>query len=142
MEPNKADCIYQTALADDGKLHVVDGDLHTIMAGLACGVPCTIGWNELNRYAENFASIPDWVAAKGMRILGNPAGDDPRVISGESGASTTGFVCEILQNASLEELKKTIGLDEKSVVLCISTEGDTDKENYRSIVWDGKYPSC
>ncbi|MBQ9155981.1 MAG: diaminopropionate ammonia-lyase [Eubacterium sp.] len=142
VEPNKADCIYQTALADDGKLHVVDGDLHTIMAGLACGVPCTIGWNELNRYAENFASIPDWVAAKGMRILGNPAGDDPRVISGESGASTTGFVCEILQNASLEELKKTIGLDEKSVVLCISTEGDTDKENYRSIVWDGKYPSC
>lgn len=142
VEPNKADCIYQTALADDGKLHVVDGDLHTIMAGLACGVPCTVGWNELNRNAENFASVPDWVAAKGMRVLGNPVGDDPKVISGESGASTTGFVCEVMQNASLEELRKTIGLDENSVVLCISTEGDTDKENYRSIVWDGKYPSC
>lgn len=142
VEPNKADCIYQTALADDGKLHVVDGDLHTIMAGLACGVPCTVGWNELNRHAENFASVPDWVAAKGMRVLGNPAGNDPRVISGESGASTTGFVCELMQNASLEELRKTIGLDKNSVVLCISTEGDTDKENYRNIVWDGKYPSC
>ena len=141
VEPNKADCIYQTALADDGRVHTVTGDLATIMAGLACGVPCTIGWNELNRCAENFASVPDWVAAKGMRILGNPAGDDRRVISGESGAVTTGFVCELLQNESLAELRQTIGLDENSVVLCISTEGDTDRENYRRIVWDGKYPS-
>ena len=142
VEPNKADCIYQTALADDGRVHTVTGDLATIMAGLACGVPCTIGWNELNRCAENFASVPDWVAAKGMRILGNPAGTDRRVISGESGAVTTGFVCEVMQNESLAELRQTIGLDRNSVVLCISTEGDTDRENYRRIVWDGKYPSC
>lgn len=142
VEPNKADCIYQTALADDGRVHAVTGDLATIMAGLACGVPCTIGWNELNRCAENYASVPDWVAAKGMRILGNPAGDDRRVISGESGAVTTGFVCELLQNESLAEMRRTIGLDGNSVVLCISTEGDTDRENYRRIVWDGKYPSC
>ena len=142
VEPNKADCIYQTALADDGRVHTVTGDLATIMAGLACGVPCTIGWNELNRCAENFASVPDWVAAKGMRILGNPAGTDRRVISGESGAVTTGFVCEVMQNESLVELRQTIGLDRNSVVLCISTEGDTDRENYRRIVWDGKYPSC
>ena len=142
VEPNKADCIYQTALADDGRVHAVTGDLATIMAGLACGVPCTIGWNELNRCAENFASVPDWVAAKGMRILGNPAGTDRRVISGESGAVTTGFVCEVMQNESLAKLRQTIGLDRNSVVLCISTEGDTDRENYRRIVWDGKYPSC
>jgi diaminopropionate ammonia-lyase len=77
-----------------------------------------------------------------MRILGNPAGTDRRVISGESGAVTTGFVCEVMQNESLAELRQTIGLDRNSVVLCISTEGDTDRENYRRIVWDGKYPSC
>lgn len=142
VEPNKADCIYRTALANDGLLHAVTGDLSTIMAGLACGVPCTVGWKELECNAENFASVPDWIAAKGMRILGNPAGKDDRVISGESGAATTGFVCEVMQNSSLSEIRKTIGLDENSVVLCISTEGDTDRENYRRIVWDGKYPSC
>lgn len=142
VEPNKADCIYRTALANDGLLHAVTGDLSTIMAGLACGVPCTVGWKELECNAENFASVPDWIAAKGMRILGNPAGKDDRVISGESGAATAGFVCEVMQNSSLSEIRKTIGLDENSVVLCISTEGDTDRENYRRIVWDGKYPSC
>jgi len=32
-------------------------------------------------------------------------------------------------------------LDQNSRVLLISTEGDTDPAKYRSIVWDGEYPS-
>lgn len=32
-------------------------------------------------------------------------------------------------------------LNENSKLLFISTEGDTDRKNYRSIVWDGKYDS-
>ena len=141
VEPNKADCIYRSAKAGDGKPHAVTGSMHTIMAGLACGEPCTIGWEILRDHADNFVSMPDWYAAKGMRVLGNPLGDDPRVISGESGASTLGFVAEALSNPSLEEVRDTIGLNENSRILCFSTEGDTDRENYRRIVWDGLYPS-
>lgn len=141
VEPNKADCIYHTAVANDGKLHMVDGDMDTIMAGLSCGEPCTIGWEMLRRYGDHFVSMPDYVAAKGMRILGNPAGDDERIISGESGAATSGFVAELMMNESLEELRKAIGIGPYSKVLCVSTEGDTDQENYRKIVWDGSYPS-
>lgn len=141
VEPNKADCIYRTAKAADGKLHFVKGDMNSIMAGLCCGEPCTIGWNILRDWADNFVSMPDYVAAKGMRVLGNPIGDDPRVISGESGASTTGFVAELMQNPSLDWLREQIGINSESRVLCISTEGDTDRENYRKIVWDGLYPS-
>lgn len=141
VEPNKADCIYRTAAANDGKLHVVDGDMNTIMAGLSCGEPCTIGWEMLRRYADHFVSMPDYVAAKGMRILGNPAGDDERVISGESGAATSGFVAELMMNESLREMRAAMGIGTDSKVLCISTEGDTDQENYRKIVWDGSYPS-
>lgn len=37
VEPDKADCIFRTAKADDGKLHSVGGNMGTIMAGLACG---------------------------------------------------------------------------------------------------------
>ena len=85
VEPNKADCIFRTAEAGDGRLHNVEGSLSTIMAGLACGEPCTIGWEELDAYADNFMSVPDYVAAKGMRILGNPTGNDGRVISERAG---------------------------------------------------------
>ena len=141
VEPNKADCIYRSAWAGDGKPHFVTGDMDTIMAGLACGEPCTIGWEILRDHADNYISMPDHVAAEGMRILGNSLGSDSRIISGESGAAGFGFAAELLTNPALGKMKDNIGLDSDSKILCISTEGDTDRENYRSIVWDGLYPS-
>lgn len=140
VEPNKADCIFRTAEAADGTLHFVTGDMNTIMAGLACGEPCSIGWNVLRDYADNFISCPDYAAAQGMRLLGNPEAGDTKVISGESGASAFGCVAEIMRDPSLAELRRKLRLDENSRVLFFSTEGDTDKENYKSIVWDGAYP--
>lgn len=142
VEPNKADCIYRTAEAKDGKLHFVTGDMNTIMAGLACGEPNMIGWEVLTETADYAISCPDWVAARGMRVLAAPKGEDRKVVSGESGAATAGFVSTVMEREELAEMRKTLGLDENSVVLCFSTEGDTDKENYKKIVWDGHYPSC
>ena len=63
------------------------------------------------------------------------------MISGESGAATVGCVAEIMTNPDLAWLKEKLQLDENSKVLFFSTEGDTDKENYKAVVWDGKYPS-
>lgn len=76
-----------------------------------------------------------------MRILGNPLNDDPRVISGESGAVTAGLLAALMKNDYLENARAALGLDQNSRVLLISTEGDTDPEKYRSIVWDGEYSS-
>ncbi len=47
---------------------------------------------------------------------------------------------EILTNESLKWMKEELQIDENSVLLFFSSEGDTDKENYRKIVWDGLYP--
>ena len=139
MEPAKADCLYQTAKADDGKLHIVTGDMDTIMAGLACGEPCTIGWDVLKGYADAFIRCPEYMAADGMRILAAPAKGDAAVVAGENGAAAFGAMTNILLDESLAEYKKMLKLDENSRILCISTEGDTDKENYCNIVWGGKY---
>lgn len=140
VEPNKADCVYRTAEAADGKLHFVTGEMNTIMAGLACGEPCSIGWNVLRDYADNFISCPDYMAAQGMRILASPVKGDPQIISGESGAAAFGCVTEIMRDPKYRDIREKLGLNENSRVLFFSTEGDTDKENYRSIVWDGAYP--
>ena len=139
VEPDKADCIFRTAKAADGRLHVVTGDMDTIMAGLACGEPCSIGWNVLKDYADYFISCPDYMAAQGMRILGNPAAGDSRVIAGESGAAAFGCVSEILRNPRYAQIKERLKLNKTSRALFFNTEGDTDRENYRSIVWDGIY---
>jgi diaminopropionate ammonia-lyase len=139
VEPDKAACIYETALAGDGKRRCVTGDMDTIMAGLACGEPNTVSLSILMDYGDNFLSCPDYVAAKGMRIFANPLSGDGKIVSGESGASSFGAVMEILRNPEYRELKEVLKLDENSILLFFSSEGDTDRENYRRILWDGIY---
>lgn len=139
VEPDQAACIYATMKADDGKRHIVTGDMPTIMAGLACGEPNTVSLEILRKCGDNFLSCPDYVAAQGMRILGNPLSDDARVIAGESGAASFGAVTEILRNPAYKELKEKLQLDANSRILFFNSEGDTDRENYRRIVWDGAY---
>lgn len=139
VEPNKANCIYLTAKADDGERHFVTDDMNTIMAGLACGEPCTIGWEVLRNHADYCASIPEYAAADAMRALGKPTGNDPRVISGESGAAGFGFALALLTDPALIHMKETLKLDSFSRILCISTEGATDEQNYNDIVLRGAY---
>ena len=139
VEPTKADCLYRTALANDGKLHIVDGALDSIMAGLCCGEPCSIGWQQLAAYADNFVAMPDKAAALGMRVLGNPVGKDAAVVSGESGAAGLGLAVAALRERDLAQLKGSLQLDAESVILCISTEGATDVANYRRIMWEGAW---
>lgn len=141
VEPNAADCIYKSFEANDGQPKFVGGDMSTIMAGLACGEPNIIGWEILRNHSHMGISCPDWVAARGMRILGNPLGDDVRVISGESGAVTTGIVSLLMTNPALADVRKELDMDASSRVLVFSTEGDTDPQKYRSIVWDGEHHS-
>ena len=137
VEPDKADCFYHTAKADDGNIHTVGGALDTIMAGLACGEPCTIGWDLLKFCANAFISMEDTVAANGMRIMATPLDQDTKVTSGESGAAGFGAVAEICRNHP--QIKTDLDINENSTILCFSTEGATDVENYRNIVWYGLY---
>ncbi|SEO95066.1 diaminopropionate ammonia-lyase [Propionispora vibrioides] len=141
VEPNQADCFYRSVLAADGRERSVSGDMATIMAGLACGKPNPLSWSIIRDYGDMFFSCPDWVTAKGMRVLGNSVGQDERVIAGESGAVGAGLLAALLERKELWEARMALGLDQHSRVLLISTEGDTDPASYRKIVWDGAYPS-
>jgi len=135
VEPTEAACFYKSMNIADGKPHFVQGDLNTIMAGLACGEPSAIAWEILKENADAFIACSDQVAIKGMRVLGNPLEGDDRVISGESGAVTTGLVYQLLNNPMFNELAEQLGLGSDSRVLVISTEGDTDPEYYRKVAW-------
>jgi len=139
VEADEADCLYRSAVAGDGKPRAVTGDMPTIMAGLACGEANTIGWEVLKSYSSTFVSCPDWVSANGMRMLGNPIKEDRKIISGESGAVTSGLLNAIMTNDDMKELREQLKLDENSRVLLFSTEGDTDPDKYRKIVWNGEY---
>jgi diaminopropionate ammonia-lyase len=139
VEPDLADCLYRSGVK--GEIVNVGGTMSTIMAGLACGEPNPLGWPLLRNCTQQFISCQDKVAALGMRVLGNPLGDDPRVISGESGAVGLGVLAAIHYHPQRNKLMEQLHLNSDSVVLLFSTEGDTDLAHYREVVWEGKYPS-
>lgn len=141
VEPDKVACIFESALVGDGKPHAVTGIQETIMAGLNCGEPCTTTWNIHRDFAAFYAACPDFVTAKGMRTLANPINSDQKVISGESGAVGLGLLVMLMEKEELSEARNRLGLDENSVILLISTEGDTDPEGYNKVIYDGLCPS-
>ncbi|MGN1033142.1 MAG: diaminopropionate ammonia-lyase [Intestinibacter sp.] len=138
VEPATVACIYKSASAGDSKPHAVTGDLQTIMAGLNCGEPNTATWPILRDYASFYAACPDYVTARGMRILASPINEDKKVISGESGAVGMGLLSMLMEKDEFIDIRNDMNLDENSTVLIFSTEGNTDPQGYDEIVYDGR----
>ena len=134
VEPDTMACFYYSALDNDGEPHPARNTGDTIMAGLNCGEPCSLAWDILKELAQWYITCPDSVTKDGMRLLANPLPGDTPVISGESGAVTTGLLHMLMTDASCRELRDALGLNKESVVLLFSTEGDTDPVSYQSII--------
>jgi len=140
VEPDKAACIFESARKDDGEPHSVGGALDTIMAGLACGQPSEIAWNVLKDTGDAFIQVPDYIAARGMRVYATPLKGDPFIVSGESGAVTLGALISILKERGAEELRDFLQIDDSSQILLINTEGNTDPVLFRQVIWEGSNP--
>ena len=132
VEPGTVACVYGSAQAGDGRMHSIGGNPYTIMAGLNCGTPCAVTWPVLRDGASAYLACADVIAEQGMRAYAHPMGADKPIISGESGAVTYGAVRSAAGNTRLRE---ALGLDGDSVVLLVNTEGDTDPDGYRRIVY-------
>ncbi len=124
VEPDQAACLLASAAA--GQSVAVGGALDTIMAGLACGEPSLIAWQELDRAASAFLSIPDAAAIDAMRLLAGSG-----IVSGESGAAG---LAGLLLAAADPAARAALGLDAASRVLLFSTEGATDPALYASLI--------
>ena len=140
VEPDKAACVFESIKAGDGKCHSVKGALDTIMAGLACGDPSPIAFEILEHTADFFLSIPDYIAARGMRILSCPLHGDPFIISGESGAAPLGALYSVMTDKGAADLREKMKLGPDSTVFMVNTEGNTDPKHFRQIIWDGLDP--
>ena len=123
VEPDRAACLLASARA--GAVTVVEGDLDTLMAGLACGEPSLLAWQELERAAWAFMAIPDGAAIDTMRFLAAHG-----IVAGESGvAGLAGYRLAYADPAA----RAALGLDETSRVLTFSTEGATDPAVYAAL---------
>jgi diaminopropionate ammonia-lyase len=126
VEPERAACLL--ASAEAGAPTPVGGELDTIMAGLACGEPSLIAWQELDRAAAAFLAIPDMAAVDAMRLLAKLG-----IVSGESGAAG---LAGLLLAAQDPAARAALALGPASRVLAFSTEGATDPVLYGRLVGD------
>ena len=128
VEPDQAACLLASHRA--GTLTAVGGKLDTLMAGLACGEPSLLAWQELERGAGAFMAIPDSAAVDAMRALAGLG-----IVSGESGAA--GYAGLALAAAD-PAARAVLGLDAASRVLLFSTEGATDPALYDRLVMQAR----
>jgi diaminopropionate ammonia-lyase len=125
-EPEAAACLL--ASAEAGAPTAIEGDLDTLMAGLACGEPSLLAWQELERAAFAFMAVPDASAVDCMRLL---AARTPRLVAGESAVAG---LAALLLAARDPFGRAALGLEEGSRVLLFGTEGATDPALYARLV--------
>lgn len=117
-----------------GKRTSPTGTFKTAMAGLNCGIPSLTAWNILRDTADAAMAIDDEVMEEAVKTLNSPLGQDPQVISGESGAGGFAGFMALMADPRFEKLKSALKINENTRFLFFNTEGDTDPTNFRKII--------
>ena len=133
VEPVEADPLLESAKSPDGRPTTSTGRQNTVMGGLNCSEVSLTAWPVIRDRADLYFSITDNVAFDAMRAYAKPAGNDPRVVAGESGASGLAGLLALTRVEALRGAKEALGLGPGSTVLVFVTEGDTDPDSWARI---------
>ncbi|MCZ6918672.1 MAG: diaminopropionate ammonia-lyase [Gemmatimonadetes bacterium] len=126
VEAENAACAFRSVAA--GEPVAIEGDLATLMGGLAAGEISPHVWPTLDAGADYCMTIPDEAAIDTMRCL---AAMNPPIAIGEAGVAS---LAAALTAAQAPHARELMGLTGQSRVLTIGTEGATDPGAYAEIV--------
>ena len=129
VEPELAACLFESGRAGAPTNFAISEE--TLMAGLSCGEPSGMAWEILAEEASDFLTIPESIVAPTVRLLARPLGGDPTIEAGESAIAGLAALIAVQQDS---ELSAKLGLDTKSRVLLIGSEGVTDPEIFAQIM--------
>jgi diaminopropionate ammonia-lyase len=129
VEPARAACVYETAKA--GRPVTIAHSKPTVMAMLECYEPSLVAWRVLSRLGDAFMTVDEEDAVSVMNRLARPAGNDPAIVSGESGGAG---LAGLIRAAGDKKIRTALGLDSSSRVLIINSEGATDPGRYAELV--------
>lgn len=135
VEPERAACLLESARA--GELRAVEGELDTLMAGLACGEVSLLAWEILEKGADAFCAIPDAAAVDCMRLLAHPLAGDRAIVAGESAVAGVAAAIAALQSP---QARAQLGLGADSRILFFGSEAATDPALYAQLV--GESPAA
>jgi len=126
VEPEQANCLQESAR--QGKRVTVEGDLDTLMAGLACGEVSLLAWDILQPGVDDFLTISEDAVAPCMQLLARGV---PPIEAGESAVAGLAAAIVAREDATLAA---PLGLDASSRIFVIGTEGATDPEVYQRLI--------
>ncbi|WP_279480147.1 diaminopropionate ammonia-lyase [Aureimonas sp. SK2] len=129
VDPARAACLVESAKA--GRPVKLDQGEPTVMAMLECYEPSLVAWRILSRVADAFIAVDEIDALDAMNRLARPAGDDPAIVSGESGGAGLAGLVVAMRSV---DMRRHLALGAGSRVLVINTEGATDPALYRTLV--------
>ena len=130
VESDKSDCVYQSLKRD--QIHLVNIVEETLMAGLSCGEVSELAWPIIRAGVSHVITINDEGIGPMVRWLANPTTSDrPAIVGGECSASGLIALLAIQQDPTLAD---EVGMDGRSRVLVIGTEGNTDAAVYDAIM--------
>jgi len=129
VEPVNANCLQESARA--GNPVVVEGDLDTLMAGLACGEVSALAWEILAKGANDFMTINEEAVPLTMKLLAEGFNGDPSI---EAGESAVAGLAALVTACGDSDMKNRLRLDETSRVYILGTEGATDAEVYQRLI--------
>jgi len=129
VDPDQAACWVASFRA--GRPTAIDGDLDTIMAGLACGEVSLLAWKILAPAARAAIAVSDLAAADCMALLADGRLGDGPLVAGESAVAG---LAGLLAAAADPDGREKLGLTDRSCVVLFGTEGDTDPDVYQRIV--------
>ncbi|MDX8526359.1 diaminopropionate ammonia-lyase [Mesorhizobium sp. MSK_1335] len=129
VEPARAACVYATAKA--GRPIAIAHSKPTVMAMLECYEPSLVAWRVLSRIGDAFMTVDEEDAVSVMNRLARPSGDDPAIVSGESGGAG---LAGLIRVAGDKKMRAALHLDAGSRVLIVNSEGATDPGRYAELV--------
>jgi len=134
VEPNSAACLLESIKSKNGFPVSLINDPNSIMAGLNCGTPSPVAWLFIKTGYDLFMSVSDEYCIDAMQKYFRAIGNDPQIISGESGAAGLAGLIALFKHKSARTIRNKLGLGAESTILLINTEGDTDSVAFDTLV--------
>ena len=129
IEPESADCVL--ASIDNSKLTKVDIKKESIMGGMSCGEVSLVPWQIIKNSVNNCLSLSDDNIATTVAMLAKGEFSNDKIIGGECSAPG---IMSLIMSCNNKKIKQSLDLNEKSNVLLIGCEGDTDTTLYKQMI--------
>ena len=128
IEPENANCVMKSIKY--GYQKKVNIQKQSIMGGMSCAEVSLVPWRILKNAVNNCVSVSDKYVPQTLTMLAKKNFSNKKIVAGE--CSTPGVI-SIISCCNDPLVKRKLEINEKSNILIIGCEGDTDKNLYNKL---------